>query len=94
MYLLAKLGTVPVPVHIQARESNLAKRGQKLHRIYPCSTLFLQEIVELEKRFWHLVGTSTTGRIDYNIISGLVSPPLHEALVPGLFRAFDENQVS
>ena len=49
--------------------------------------------MELEKRFWHLVGTSSTGRIDYPIISGLVSPPLPEALVPGLFRAFDENQV-
>ncbi len=53
----------------------------------------MQEIVDLEKRFWHLVGTSATGRIDYAIISGLVSPPLPEALVPGLFRALDENQV-
>jgi ubiquitin carboxyl-terminal hydrolase 6/32 len=53
----------------------------------------LQEIMDLEKRFWHLVGSSTSGRIDYAILSSLVSPPLPEALVPGLFRAFDENQV-
>ena len=50
--------------------------------------------MELEKRFWSLVGSSTSGRIDLAIISPLVSPPLPSRLVPGLFRAFDENQVS
>ena len=48
--------------------------------------------MELEKRFWSLVGNSTSGRIDLSIITPLVSPPLPTKLVPGLFKAFDENQ--
>jgi ubiquitin carboxyl-terminal hydrolase 6/32 len=51
-----------------------------------------QEIMELEKRFWTLVGNSTSGRIDLGIITPLVSPPLPAQLVPGLFKALDENQ--
>lgn len=51
------------------------------------------EVIELEKRFWSLVGNSSSGRIDISIITPLVSPPLPQALVPGLFKAFDENQV-
>ena len=51
------------------------------------------EVIELEKRFWNLVGASPSGRIDMSIIAPLVSPPLPAALVPGLFKAFDENQV-
>jgi len=51
-----------------------------------------QEIMELEKRFWSLVGNSTSGRIDIGIITPLVSPPLPAKLVTGLFKAFDENQ--
>jgi len=51
-----------------------------------------QEIMELEKRFWSLVGNSTSGRIDIGIITPLVSPPLPNKLVTGLFKAFDENQ--
>lgn len=48
--------------------------------------------MELEKRFWSLVGNSTSGRIDIGIITPLVSPPLPAKLVTGLFKAFDENQ--
>ena len=51
-----------------------------------------QEVMELEKRFWILVGNSSSGRIDLGIITPLVSPPLPAQLVPGLFQAFDENQ--
>jgi len=51
-----------------------------------------QEIMELEKRFWSLVGNSSSGRIDIGIITPLVSPPLPAKLVTGLFKAFDENQ--
>jgi len=50
------------------------------------------EVIELEKRFWSLVGNSPSGRIDISIITPLVTPPLPPDLVPGLFRAFDENQ--
>ena len=48
--------------------------------------------MELEKRFWSLVGNSSSGRIDLSIITPLVSPPLPPKLVSGLFKAFDENQ--
>ena len=48
--------------------------------------------MELEKKFWSLVGNSGSGRIDPSIITPLVSPPLPSKLVKGLFRAFDENQ--
>ena len=51
-----------------------------------------QEVMELEKRFWSLVGNSTSGRIDLGIITPLVSPPLPTNLVLGLFKALDENQ--
>ena len=51
-----------------------------------------QEIMELEKKFWSLVGNSSSGRIDLSIITPLVSPPLPPKLVSGLFKAFDENQ--
>ena len=51
-----------------------------------------QEIMELEKKFWSLVGNSSSGRIDLSIITPLVSPPLPPRLVSGLFKAFDENQ--
>ena len=53
-----------------------------------------QEIMELEKKFWSLVGGSSSGRIDLGIITPLVSPPLPASLVRGLFRALDENQVN
>ena len=48
--------------------------------------------MELEKKFWSLVGNSGSGRIDPSIITPLVSPPLPSKLVKGLFRALDENQ--
>ena len=48
--------------------------------------------MELEKRFWFLVGNTTSGRIDIVIITPLVAPPLPNKLVTGLFKAFDENQ--
>ena len=48
--------------------------------------------MELEKRFWSLVGNSTTGRIDVSIIAPMVAPPLPTKLVNGIFNAFDENQ--
>ena len=48
--------------------------------------------MELEKRFWSLVGNSASGRIDLGIITPLVSPPLPSNLVLGLFKALDENR--
>ena len=48
--------------------------------------------MELEKKFWSLVGSSSSGRIDLTIISPLVSPPLPAKMLSGLFKAFDENQ--
>jgi len=51
-----------------------------------------QEVMELEKRFWSLVGNSASGRIDLGIITPLVSPPLPSNLVLGLFKALDENR--
>ena len=51
-----------------------------------------QEILELEKKFWSLVGNSSSGRIDLAIITTLVSPPLPATMVRGLFSALDENQ--
>ena len=56
------------------------------------SSVSEQEIMELEKKFWSLVGGSSSGRIDLAIITPLVSPPLPAKLVTGLFKAFDENQ--
>ena len=40
-----------------------------------------QEIVELEKRFWTLSGSSTSGQVDMNTIRPMVSPPLPAVLV-------------
>ena len=51
-----------------------------------------QEILELEKKFWSLVGNSSSGRIDLAIITTLVSPPLPAGMARGLFSALDENQ--
>lgn len=51
-----------------------------------------QEIVELEKRFWNLSGHSSSGQIDSNIITGLISPPFPQCLTESFFSAFDENE--
>ena len=51
-----------------------------------------QEILELEKKFWCLVGNSSSGRIDLEIITSMVSPPLPASMALGFFRALDENQ--
>ena len=68
---------------------SLACRGMNLTSVISVSE---QEIMELEKKFWGLVGNSSSGRIDLSIITPLVSPPLPSKLVSGLFKAFDENQ--
>ena len=51
-----------------------------------------QEIVDLEKRFWSLTSSSSSGQVDYNAIRPLVSPPLPEVLAESFFSALDENQ--
>ena len=68
---------------------SLTSRGKILTSVISVSE---QEIMELEKKFWSLVGNSSSGRIDPNIISPLVSPPVPSKMVSGLFKAFDENQ--
>ncbi|CAB4058241.1 USP6_32 [Lepeophtheirus salmonis] len=51
-----------------------------------------EEIVELEKRFWTLTGSSHSGQIDLNLVKNIVSPPLPDDLAAPFFHALDENE--
>lgn len=55
-------------------------------------TLFLQDIIELEKCFWSLRNAAPTGQLDAESLTPLLSPPLPKAAVNGVFLAFDENR--
>jgi len=51
-----------------------------------------EDIIELEKRYWQLQSSSGTGKLDVNTLLPLVSPPVPESIIHGLFDAFDENR--
>ncbi|CAH4028089.1 unnamed protein product [Pieris brassicae] len=51
-----------------------------------------RDIIELEKCFWSLRNSTTTGELDANSLQSLLSPPLPKAAVTGFFLAFDENK--
>lgn len=37
-----------------------------------------KEIIELEKRYWYLKSTSSTGKFDLNLFKNCTTPPLPE----------------
>ncbi|XP_068211640.1 ubiquitin carboxyl-terminal hydrolase 32 isoform X1 [Palaemon carinicauda] len=51
-----------------------------------------KDILELEKRYWNLKGSSPTGKLDPETLVPLISPPLPPMLAKGVFNAFDENR--
>lgn len=51
-----------------------------------------KDILELEKRYWYLKGSSPTGRLDPDTLVPMISPPLPPLLARGVFNAFDENR--
>lgn len=51
-----------------------------------------KDILELEKRYWGLKGSSPTGKLDPDTLVPLISPPLPPMLAKGVFNAFDENR--
>ena len=50
------------------------------------------EILELEKRYWTLKGSSPSGKLDPGTLVPMMSPPLPPLLAKGIFNAFDENR--
>ncbi|XP_069942664.1 ubiquitin carboxyl-terminal hydrolase 32 isoform X4 [Cherax quadricarinatus] len=50
------------------------------------------DILELEKRYWYLKGSSPTGKLDPDTLVPMISPPLPPMLARGVFNAFDENR--
>ncbi|XP_076059243.1 ubiquitin specific protease 32 isoform X2 [Oratosquilla oratoria] len=50
------------------------------------------DILELEKRYWQLKGSSPSGKLDPETLVPLISPPLPYQLARGVFNAFDENR--
>ncbi|XP_042222314.1 ubiquitin carboxyl-terminal hydrolase 32-like isoform X6 [Homarus americanus] len=50
------------------------------------------DILELEKRYWYLKGSSPTGKLDPDTLVPMISPPLPPMLAKGVFNAFDENR--
>ncbi|CAL4210610.1 unnamed protein product, partial [Meganyctiphanes norvegica] len=50
------------------------------------------DILELEKRYWALKGSSPTGKLDTDTLVPLIAPPLPLPLARGVFNAFDENR--
>lgn len=51
-----------------------------------------RDIIELEKCFWSLRNMAATGQLDAESFTSLLSPPLPNAAVNGVFLAFDENR--
>lgn len=51
-----------------------------------------KDILELEKRYWFLKGSSPTGKLDPDTLVPMISPPLPPMLAKGVFNAFDENR--
>ena len=50
------------------------------------------EILELEKRYWNLKGSSPSGKLDCETLVPMICPPLPRTLAYGVFNAFDENR--
>ncbi|XP_046386606.1 ubiquitin carboxyl-terminal hydrolase 32 isoform X1 [Ischnura elegans] len=50
------------------------------------------DIIELEKQYWHLKGQSRTGKLDLETLVPLVCPPIPISVCQGVFHAFDENR--
>ncbi|CAD7081508.1 unnamed protein product [Hermetia illucens] len=51
-----------------------------------------QDIGDLEKVFWRLKNSSSSGQLDIESVGPLISPPIPKAALIGLFNAFDENR--
>ncbi|XP_045101683.1 ubiquitin carboxyl-terminal hydrolase 32-like isoform X2 [Portunus trituberculatus] len=51
-----------------------------------------KDILELEKRYWILKGSSPSGKLDPDTLVPMISPPLPPMLAKGVFNAFDENR--
>jgi ubiquitin carboxyl-terminal hydrolase 6/32 len=49
------------------------------------------EILGLEPRYWKLQSTSPSGQLDFETLRPLLTPPVPESAVRGLFKAFDQN---
>ncbi|CAB3376870.1 Hypothetical predicted protein [Cloeon dipterum] len=49
------------------------------------------EILGLEPRYWKLQSTSPSGQLDFETLKPLITPPVPQTAVDGLFRAFDQN---
>jgi len=43
------------------------------------------DVIELEKQYWSLKGTSKSGRFDIETFTAAVSPPMPEELCQGLY---------
>lgn len=51
-----------------------------------------QDICELEKCFWSLQSSSSSGHLDLNCVTSLISPPVPASACQGLFLALDVNR--
>lgn len=51
-----------------------------------------QDIIDLEKVFWLLKNSATTGQLDIESLGPLLSPPIPIPALQGVFHAFDENR--
>ena len=46
------------------------------------------DIIELEKQYWSLKGTSKSGRFDVETLTAVVSPPMPQQLCDGLTSVY------
>lgn len=51
-----------------------------------------QDISDLEKVFWLLKGSSINGQLDLESLGPLITPPIPQNALAGVFLAFDENR--
>lgn len=65
---------------------------EKLNHFNLAITVEEKDILELEKWYWNLKGSSPTGKLDPDTLVPLISPPLPPMLAKGVFNAFDENR--
>jgi len=49
-----------------------------------CCSVDEADIIELEKQYWSLKGTSKSGRFDLETLTAVVSPPMPQELCHGL----------
>ena len=52
--------------------------------VYVCDLVDEADIIELEKQYWSLKGTSKSGRFDVETLTAVVSPPMPQQLCEGL----------